>query len=775
MLRQPTAVGHPLSLLTPPLAIVQPTMSTPTTLDDIAARATARARERMSELFPSDALADEVDTAMALTEDADDSLAEKAFAAARKEYDAALKLLASGDAADSHLALRVERLRIRCFVGSSVAALAMGDGEAALANAHKAFTESAFDEGVDIAARVIGANASAQLALGNLEACVLACADAIRRGCDVSSPDVFPPEAVAAARDVAGEACEIPLDRFVMLTMRLNRTSEDLERIRGALQMIPHVDKRDESGNNMLWGALMGAARVAIDEGTTEAEETVPLVRMLLTEQGSRVNQVFDNGSTPLHLAAASGVLGVVEAVLEAGADIDARDDAGRTALIMACQRKLGENEAPRVIETLIGAGSNIEARDNNGLTALHTACKIGNDVAVETLLKAKADWRARTPTGESPVMLGYLRARQSGVVAAILKHAQSLSGDDAFVGETQLFRRASGEGKSPAERCVEEDIKLVKWCEREKEIGRTICKIDGVSLTSGGGKILSFPEDESFTPEIRDAITAAYMAACDFELDDSSKGNVGLALYKKYGDVLSAFVKYNQSAFPISLRESYADLDYNENLPMDFIARAVYAKAQVCGAKHIGTPSKIAAASLLSPLFVAFESTMAQSVDHTFGFAPIIVEKARAMFLTQESCVCLSRGSTYAAARLRDDLNVCTAVYVIQSDPDSSSKTRSLFVEDATIVSASEFGAKTLESHASSALFVACEPSDSVLAGVAAEAYAGSVIITAHARADDSSVASAMNARGFKEDLAKRAISFTASGRPYLFALWTR
>lgn len=755
-------------------------MSTPATLEETAARATARFRERMAEIFPSDALADEVDAATALTEDADDSLAEKAFAAARKEYDAALKMLASGDAADSHLALRVERLRIRCFVGSSVAALAMGDGEAALANAHKAFTESAFDEDVAIASRVIGANASAQLALGNLEACVLACADAVRRGCDVSAPDVFPPEAVAAARDVAGEACEIPLDRFVMLTMRLNRTSEDLERIRGALQMITHVDKRDESGNNMLWGALMGAARVAVDEGSTEAEETVPLVRMLLTEHGSRVNQVFDNGSTPLHLAAASGVLGVVEAVLEAGADIGARDDAGRTALIMACQRKLGENEAPTVIETLIGAGSNIEARDNNGLTALHTACKIGNDVAVETLLKAKADWRARAPTGESPVMLGYLRARQSGVVAAILKHAQSLSGDDAFVGETQLFRRASGEGKSPAERCVDEDIKLVKWCEREKEIGRTICRIDGVTLTSGGDKIVSFPDDASFTAEIRDEITAAYMAACDFELGGSPTENVGLALYKKYGDVLSAFVKYNQTAFPISLRESYADLDYNENLPMDFIARATYAKAQVCGAKHIGAPSKIAASSLLSPLFVAFESAMVHSVEHTFGFAPIVVEKARAMFLSQESCVCLSRGSTYAAARLRDDLHVCAAVYVIQSDADASSETatttaRNLFVEDAVIVSASEFGAKTLESHASSALFVACEPGDSALAGLAAKAHAGSVVITAHAREDDSDVASAMRARGFNEDAAKRAISFTASGRPYSFASWTK
>jgi len=57
----------------------------------------------------------------------------------------------------------------------------------------------------------------------------------------------------------------------------------------------------------------------------------------------------------------------------------------------------------------------------------------------------------------------------------------------------------------------------------------------------------------------------------------------------------------------------------------------------------------------------------------------------------------------------------------------------------------------------------------------LAAKAHAGSVVITAHAREDDSDVVSSMRTHGFEEDAAKRAISFTASGRPYSFASWTK
>ena len=86
---------------------------------------------RASRVFPD--LADELDLARDLADDADDALADDAFAAAHALYDRALKTLASGDAQDSHHGARVERLRVRCFLGASRARLGEGDADAALA------------------------------------------------------------------------------------------------------------------------------------------------------------------------------------------------------------------------------------------------------------------------------------------------------------------------------------------------------------------------------------------------------------------------------------------------------------------------------------------------------------------------------------------------------------------------------------------------------------------------------------------------------------------
>jgi len=49
---------------------------------------------RASRVFPAAALADELDVARALADDADDALADDAFAAAHALYDRALKTLA---------------------------------------------------------------------------------------------------------------------------------------------------------------------------------------------------------------------------------------------------------------------------------------------------------------------------------------------------------------------------------------------------------------------------------------------------------------------------------------------------------------------------------------------------------------------------------------------------------------------------------------------------------------------------------------------------------
>ena len=84
--------------------------------------------------------------------------------------------------------------------------------------------------------------------------------------------------------------------------------------------------------------------------------------------------------------AAEDGDLAMVEALLSAGADVDAKNAAGVTALIYAAY--YGHTE---VIEVLITAGADVNAKANNGATALMIAEAMGHTDIVEILKAAGA------------------------------------------------------------------------------------------------------------------------------------------------------------------------------------------------------------------------------------------------------------------------------------------------------------------------------------------------------------------------------------------------
>lgn len=80
-------------------------------------------------------------------------------------------------------------------------------------------------------------------------------------------------------------------------------------------------------------------------------------------------------GSTPLHLAAAAGQGEVITRLNNRNADINARDGAGNTPLMVAVM-----NNRPRIVSQLLQLGALQEKRNNNKKNALEISQQLGND-----------------------------------------------------------------------------------------------------------------------------------------------------------------------------------------------------------------------------------------------------------------------------------------------------------------------------------------------------------------------------------------------------------
>jgi len=101
-------------------------------------------------------------------------------------------------------------------------------------------------------------------------------------------------------------------------------------------------------------------------------------------------NGVIQLGSfTPLLLAAATGgSAAIVDALIAAGADVNAADARGLTVVMTAVATDHGD---PAMVRALIAKGANLAAKDLNGETALDWAMKAGNTAEVAMLKRAGA------------------------------------------------------------------------------------------------------------------------------------------------------------------------------------------------------------------------------------------------------------------------------------------------------------------------------------------------------------------------------------------------
>ncbi len=119
----------------------------------------------------------------------------------------------------------------------------------------------------------------------------------------------------------------------------------------------------------------------------------------VLIAAGAEVDAADPYGVTALMFSLISGSIQAVRQLIEAGADINARDVDGRTALIEALTT---ENDIPpELISSLIGRGADVNIRIATGLTPLMIAVS-GSPRLVRMLIEAGADINAKNDGGVS-------------------------------------------------------------------------------------------------------------------------------------------------------------------------------------------------------------------------------------------------------------------------------------------------------------------------------------------------------------------------------------
>jgi ankyrin repeat protein len=152
-------------------------------------------------------------------------------------------------------------------------------------------------------------------------------------------------------------------------------------------------------------------------------------------------------GMTPMMLAAAFGDSNAIKALLKQGAQVEARDMDGWTALHYATAggdgplsgKSMSHREA---LETLLDAGANINARTTKGDVALTLAARKGQVEWVRVLIDRGADVNAKDSVGSTALIdaaqFGHSDEEATEVVRMLLSAGADVSVKDGL-GQTAL------------------------------------------------------------------------------------------------------------------------------------------------------------------------------------------------------------------------------------------------------------------------------------------------------------------------------------------------
>ncbi|MBA0692570.1 hypothetical protein Goari_010120 [Gossypium aridum] len=159
---------------------------------------------------------------------------------------------------------------------------------------------------------------------------------------------------------------------------------------------------RNEDARSLLHVAVSSAHPEVVKLLSAAADESV-------------VNGIDEEGWAPIHSAASIGNLEIMEILLSKGANVNVKNDGGRTALHYAASKGW-----LKIAELLI----------SHGCTPLHRAASTGKSALCELLIEEGAEVDATDRAGQTPLMSAVI-CQNKEVALLLIRHGADVDIED--------------------------------------------------------------------------------------------------------------------------------------------------------------------------------------------------------------------------------------------------------------------------------------------------------------------------------------------------------
>jgi len=243
----------------------------------------------------------------------------------------------------------------------------------------------------------------------------------------------------------------------------------------------------------------------------TPYASTVPLLLVLALNAPALAAAGADD---PLIEAVKNTDTAGVRSLLAQGADVNARQGDGATALHWAAHRNDLET-----VTVLLGAGADANAANALGATPLWLACVSGSGTLVGRLLEAGADPNAALSSGET-VLMSAARAGNTDAVGLLLTHAADVNTTEGSRGQTALMWAVAQQHADVARMLIEHGADVHArsdiWHQLENTAGNTNPSGD-FEMAHGGSTPLLFAARQG------DIASARVLLAAGADVNDTA------------------------------------------------------------------------------------------------------------------------------------------------------------------------------------------------------------------------------------------------------------